>query len=204
ARLALPPRPAASLHVIGRCRRHVAEMDEVEIGDVDAELHRRRADQIGKPAAQFGFLARVVLVPPEAPLAPSALARRHDLGRVLASLQGCERRWRLPIETLEERIDRRRQFQITAAAGAARVERVERRRAAIPRLPKDAAGIELIQLMIVDRIEPREHSLAHQEHEEGIDELRVIVCRQTYPLTQEPAERTALTKPKPIDGTIRV
>ncbi len=36
---------AGALGVVGRRRRHVAHVDDVELGDVDAELHRRRAEQ---------------------------------------------------------------------------------------------------------------------------------------------------------------
>ncbi len=38
---------SATLCVIGRRRRHVAQVDEVELGDIDAELHRRGAERSG-------------------------------------------------------------------------------------------------------------------------------------------------------------
>ena len=44
-RLAGPPGPAGALGVVGRGGRDVAHADHVEAGDVDAELHGRRAEQ---------------------------------------------------------------------------------------------------------------------------------------------------------------
>ena len=58
----LPPAPGASaaLRVVGRSGRNVAQVDEVELGDVDAELHGRGAEQerqLAFPKARLAVLA---------------------------------------------------------------------------------------------------------------------------------------------------
>ena len=73
-RLPASARPPAALGVVGRRRRHVAEVDDVQLGDVDAQLHRRRAKQqreVGRPESFFPLLAIF----------------RRDLGGVLARFQ---------------------------------------------------------------------------------------------------------------------
>ena len=67
-------RAAASLRVVRRRRRNVAHVDDVEICDIDAELHRGRAEEDGQPRLAKALLARL------------ALLRRH-LGGVLARLE---------------------------------------------------------------------------------------------------------------------
>ncbi len=44
-RLTAPARATAALGVVGRGRRDVAHVDHVELGDVDAQLHGRRAEE---------------------------------------------------------------------------------------------------------------------------------------------------------------
>ena len=53
-------RTPAALRVVGRGGRNVAQVDEVELGDVDAELHGRGAEeqrQLAFPKAGLAFLA---------------------------------------------------------------------------------------------------------------------------------------------------
>src|SRR5712692_4714855 len=92
AGLSLSAGPTAPLYVIRRRRGDVAEMDEVEISNINAEFHRRRANQVGEPTPEFSLLALVVVLPPETALASFALAQGHDLGCVLAPLQRRKRR----------------------------------------------------------------------------------------------------------------
>src|SRR5581483_10518645 len=47
-RSAASSRASAALRVVSRCGRHVAEMDAVEVSDVDTKLHRRRTEQGGQ------------------------------------------------------------------------------------------------------------------------------------------------------------
>ncbi|GBD17266.1 hypothetical protein HRbin26_02185 [bacterium HR26] len=84
--LPLAASAAAALGVVGRRRRHVSEVDEVEVGNVDPQLHRRGADQVRQSPAE-ARVARVVWRPAEAPLPTLALPRRHDLCRVLPRLE---------------------------------------------------------------------------------------------------------------------
>jgi hypothetical protein len=67
-------RPAAALGVVRRGRRDVAHVDDVELGDVDAELHGRGTEQ----ERQLGLA--------EAGLTAFALVGA-DLGRVLVGMQ---------------------------------------------------------------------------------------------------------------------
>jgi hypothetical protein len=89
-RLPGPPGPAAALRVVGRRRRHVAQVDGVQRRDVDAEFHGRRAEHYRQPFERFAGL----LEPFVAILAGEAEARLAfeavvllDLGRMLARLE---------------------------------------------------------------------------------------------------------------------
>src|SRR5207247_5085652 len=73
-RLAAAPRPATPLSVVRGSRRHVAHVDDVQLGDIDSELHRRRAEKDWEPAC------------PEVVLPLLALCRRNLCG-VLARLE---------------------------------------------------------------------------------------------------------------------
>ncbi len=88
-RLAAATGPPGALGVVGRRGRHVAEVDHVELGDVDAQLHGGRAVEHGQ-----GGVA-------EAQLALLALERRH-LGGVLASLHAHEVTGQVAIEVDKE------------------------------------------------------------------------------------------------------
>ncbi len=90
--LSLATRTAAALRIVGRRGRHVAQVHEIQIGDVHPELHGGRAHEIGKPAAELGFFAAIVVVPAEAALALLSLTKPYHLGRVLAGLEGREAR----------------------------------------------------------------------------------------------------------------
>ena len=68
------PGAAGALGVVGRRRRYVAQVDDVQRGDVDAQLHRRRAEQQRQPARRGS-----------SPRAPRGLLARY-LGGVLARL----------------------------------------------------------------------------------------------------------------------
>src|SRR5689334_7310026 len=47
-RLAAAPRASAALRVVRRRRRHVAQIDDVELGDVHPELHGRGTKEDGE------------------------------------------------------------------------------------------------------------------------------------------------------------
>ena len=58
--LSAAPGASAALRVVGRSGRNVAQVDEVELGDVDAELHGRGAEQerqLAFPKARLAVLA---------------------------------------------------------------------------------------------------------------------------------------------------
>ena len=60
--LAASARPAATLgEVIRRRRRHVPEIHGVELGDVDTEFHRRRADKYRQESFSVGDLLKLRL-----------------------------------------------------------------------------------------------------------------------------------------------
>jgi hypothetical protein len=82
--------PAAALRVVRRGGRHVAHVDRVQRRDIDAELHRRRAEQHRQPlelrAVLLAPLVAVFLGEAEAGLALQAVVLL-DLGGVLARLE---------------------------------------------------------------------------------------------------------------------
>ena len=61
-RLAAAAGATAALRVVGRRRRDVAQVDGVQRRDVDAELHRRRAEEHRQEAVGLAELAEVLLV----------------------------------------------------------------------------------------------------------------------------------------------
>ena len=84
--------PSAPLGIVGRRGRHVAHIDDVELGNVDAELHRRRAvehGELGFAKVFLAFLAYVV----------------GDLRRVLAGLDPVQVRCHAAVELDEEGVD---------------------------------------------------------------------------------------------------
>ena len=168
AGLALAPSAAAALGVIGRRRRHVAQVNQVEVGDVHAQFHRGRAHQVGQPTTQLGFLPRVAVFPAETALAPFAFAGLDHLRRVLAGLERRQRGGRLAVEPLEEGVHRgrRRRSRGRRATG---IHRVKGRRAAVAQSPEQAGGVELEELVVVDGIEPDQESLADQQREEAVE-----------------------------------
>ena len=60
-RLARPTRPAGSLRIVGRSRRHVAQVNRVQCRNVDAELHRRRTEKRRQRNSGLADLAHHVL-----------------------------------------------------------------------------------------------------------------------------------------------
>ena len=91
-----PARPAA-LRVVRRRWRDVAEVDDVERGDVDAELHRRRAEQQRQRAGAEPLFALLTLL-------------GRDLGRVLAGLD--------PLPAVDDRSVELDEKRVRAAASS--------------------------------------------------------------------------------------
>ncbi len=90
-RLTTAPGAPATLGVIRRRRRHVAHMDDVQVGDIDAELHGRRAKQrLERPGAKVAL----------AILAPLLL----DLAGVLTASHINQLHGRFAVEAGEERV----------------------------------------------------------------------------------------------------
>ena len=124
-RLAAAAGPAAALGVVGRRRRHVAQVDGVEVGDVDAQLHRRRAEQHRQLARAEPVLA---LLP---------RPRRRHLAGVLAGLQ-CRGSSRAP----GLRRSSRRRRLVRPPPLAAGAGRGSGRGTAACRRPRPSAGAE--------------------------------------------------------------
>src|SRR5690606_3590949 len=91
---------AAALRVVRGRRRDVAQVDGVQSGDVDAELHRRRAEEDRQEAVRLTDLAEVLFVGAElltllVPESEALLTHRAllavDLRGVLARLESEER-----------------------------------------------------------------------------------------------------------------
>src|SRR5581483_8233552 len=90
------PSPTGALCVICRRWRHVAHIHRIERGNIDAKLHRRRAEQgreenvwLARQAQLFPILLEflaVLFTPAEAPLAPFS-PFRINLCRMLAAFQ---------------------------------------------------------------------------------------------------------------------
>ena len=55
-------RASAALRVVGGGRRYVAQVDEVELGDVDAKLHGRGAEQQRQLAVAKALLAFLAIL----------------------------------------------------------------------------------------------------------------------------------------------
>lgn len=73
-RLSTASGPATALRVIGRGGRNVAEIDEIQLGDVHAQFHRWRAEQQRQIAAAETVLAFLAVL-------------RRDLGRVFPGFE---------------------------------------------------------------------------------------------------------------------
>ena len=134
-RLSAAARPSAPLGVVRRRRRHVAHVDRVQGRDVDAELHRRGAEEhrqepvglagLPEPLPVRRQLLALALAEAEA-LLPELAVVGIDLGGVLARLEpeervhrGAEHSRQVLVEVAEERIPR------GAAAVRPRVARSE-------------------------------------------------------------------------------
>jgi len=79
----------ASLRVVGGCGRNVAQVDGVEGGDVDAEFHRRGAEEDGEEAVRLADLAQVLLVGGEVRLLFGAVAEALLADRTLLCFDLC-------------------------------------------------------------------------------------------------------------------
>src|SRR5271157_6002662 len=189
ARLSLAPRAAAALGVIGRGRGDVAQVNQVEVGDVHAQLHGRRAHQVGQPATQLGFLPRVAVLPAEPAFPALALAGLDHLRSVLSCLKRRQRGGRLAVEPLEERIHRGRKVGVTMDAGSTGIDRVNGRRAAVAQSPAQACRVKLEELVIIHGIKPDQEPLANQECEQTVKKDRVFTRAEVEPQTQKLTDR---------------
>jgi hypothetical protein len=145
-------------------------MDQIEVGDVDAQFHRGRTDHVGETAEAVALLGGVGRFPAESALAPLALARFDDLGGVFAGFEGGEGGGGVAVEALEESVDGGWCFRVAAGRGAAGVERVQGRGAAVAEAPTETGSIELEKLVVVERIEPAQKALADKQGEESVNE----------------------------------
>jgi hypothetical protein len=82
--LALPSRSATSLGIIRRRGRDIAQMDEVQVGNVNAQLHSGGTDEIREPPAQLRLFPPIGIIPTEAAFSQLPLAGTNDLSCVLA------------------------------------------------------------------------------------------------------------------------
>src|SRR6266496_4836095 len=93
-RLTRAPSPTRALSIVCRSRGHVPQIDSIQRGDINTQLHCWRAKEHGQEDRRLTDLAElvpaichlflIVVVPPEAPLAPFALLLL-DLRGVLSS-----------------------------------------------------------------------------------------------------------------------
>jgi hypothetical protein len=176
SRLSLPSGATAALRVVGGRGRHVSHVDEVKIGDVHAEFHRGRTNQIRQAAQAVALFGGVRVFPAEAAFAALAFARLDDLGGVFAGFQRGKHTGGITVKALEKHIHRRRGFDVAIRAGAPGIQGIKRRRAAIAQTPEQATGVELKKLVVVHRVQSPEESLPDQECDEAVEE-RVVVCR---------------------------
>ena len=125
-RLAAAAGPAAALGVVGRRRRHVAQVDDVELGDVDAELHGRRAEEQRQVAGAEAVLALLAVL-------------GRDLGGVLARLEHALQIDEAPVALDEVAVDLGRDL-----AGVQQARPVQWANLAVRRQPAQGIGIDLV------------------------------------------------------------
>src|SRR3954468_2450844 len=123
---------------------------------------------------------------------------------MLPGLQLGQRFSRAAVETLEEAVDRRRSIDVPRARGPLGIERIRRRRIAVPQLPEQAGRVQLEKLMIVHRRETNEKSLADQQLEQVVPEARIVGRAQAEPAAQELADRAARIEADPLRRPRRV
>ena len=169
--LAAPARASAALGVVGRRGRNVAHMDRIQGGDVDAELHRRGAEEHRQESIGLAGLPEPLLVRLELfalafaeaeALLPDLAVVGIDLGGVLARLEpeervhgGAEHPREVLVEVAEERV----------LPGTAAVLR----RAAQPE--EDARVVEAPPGLIERRALLRYEAVRRARTEEVLDEL---------------------------------
>ena len=73
-------------------------------------------------------------------------------------------------------------MDVAGAASATRVNRVRRRWAAITQAPEQACCIELVELMVVQRIEASEKTLADQQRQKRLKKLCIVRRSEAKPL----------------------
>ena len=171
-RLARAPGAAGPLGVVGGRRRHVAEPDDVELADVDAELHRGRAVQDG----QAGLAERL--------LALLALGRRH-LRRVLLGADPDPVAGDLAVEADEVVVD------AEALLGRARdPDRVVERRGPRARVPAHGRRSELVPgdgAGLLGRVNDEEQARDLEDLAELADDDLALVGREPLPGVRERA-----------------
>ena len=133
---------AAALGIVCRRRRHVAHIDGVQGGDVDAELHRRRTEKNRQEVVRLARLTHfspflrqglsILVSPTKAPLAPLAAFLVHLRG-VLSPFEA-EQPFSPGREQIRERLVK--PGEISIRASTVRASCALRRNA--PRLRRDA------------------------------------------------------------------
>ncbi len=190
ARLSLASRAATPLCVIRRGGRDISQMNEVQVGDVHAEFHCRRADHVRQSPSQFAFLVRIVVFPTKTPLAPFALALFDDLRCMFACFECSECRCVFAIKALEEQIDWWRRMNISRVSTASRIERIDRRRGAIAQLPHELRGVQL-QILVPPYCASREKPVRHHQIYKAVQKRFIEIGAEIQFRTNEFSDRAA-------------
>ena len=146
---------SAALRVVGRRRRNVAQIDQVQLLDVDAQFHRRRAEHERKLAVTEAVL----------PLLP--VLRRHLRG-VLACLEDTPEVHEASIALHEVAIHLKRQPSLVREAGA-----VERAILTGTGQPAQRVGVKLVAWAVVSAPTPHllDNAVALQGQKQKPDDL---------------------------------
>ena len=128
--LSAAPRAPAALRVVGRGGRNVAQVDEVELGDVHAELHGRRAEQ----QRQVSFAEALL---------PFQAVLRHHLGGVFARFEDAPQVHEAAValhEVTVHFLGKPAFFEQARAVGRAAL--------AVARQPAERVGVELVARVV--------------------------------------------------------
>ena len=204
SRLPLPSGSPAALRVVRRRRWDVSQVHEVEVGNIDAQFHRRRADHVGKSPEPIPLLLCITGFPTKPPFAFLPLSRLHNLRRMLPRLHRRQRRGRGAVEPLEERIHRCRHFRVARSARASRVERVRWGRRPVAQTPQQAGRIKLVEPMIFYRLQLDQEALPGKHVQEALHERAVLIAIHAHPLGKETTQFTPRTQAETIHGTVRL
>ncbi|TFE69317.1 hypothetical protein A7Q09_05345 [Methylacidiphilum sp. Yel] len=181
-RLAAPARAPAPLGVVGGCRRDVPQVHHVEIGDVDAELHRGGAEQNRQPALPEVLLALLADL-------------RLNLGGVLPGLDADHGPRHPGVEVNEIRV------RLAARRGADRdpPQGVLVGPAPVTCFPDHAGCQQLVPGDVAERLVDRRHQAAlSQGREEIADDPLGILKPKLSPVSREGARAAeVLTKQAP-------